>query len=93
MISINETKLKLKIKKKNILIISSDYDEICKHTILNKLSEHNKLIRNKKLKDDEIKIEFIYDKKIFNIKLMESSGYEPNTHIISNELSSNIYLK
>jgi hypothetical protein len=85
--SINEPIMSCKNKRKKILIISSD--EICRTTIMNKLTEHNYLVKRKNIDQDEILIDYNYSNKVFHLTISESTGYETNTNNINLNVSSN----
>jgi len=88
-IIINDKKL-VKNKRKRIMIISSDSEEICKHIIINRILDNHKEIKKNTIINNEICIQYKFETKIFNLVFTESSGYEQSSRIILlNEISSN----
>jgi hypothetical protein len=65
-----------KIKKKNILIISND--EEIRNKIKKKILEQFPIIKINR-ETEEIIIQHIYKNKKYNLRILESTGYETNT--------------
>lgn len=79
--SINETIL-TKIKKKKILIISSE--ENSKNMLQLRIASHYNNFVIKKVNDkEELNFDYQYTNKNFNLKCVESTGYEMNSHVIN----------
>jgi hypothetical protein len=78
--SINETIL-TKIKKKKILIISSD--ENSKKMLQTRMAQHYNLTIKKVNDKEELNFDYEFTNKHFNLKCVESTGYELNSHMIN----------